>query len=79
MEKLYQLLQDNAFEALRSQRTLFDSTGWALEDLAAMELLVEWAETFDLGRDVHFENITSDPKDPYWLAETASDNVKHQR
>ena len=77
--ELYQLLQDNAFDALRSQRTLFDSTGWALEDLAAMELLVEWAETFDLGRDVHFENITDDPKDPYWLAETASDSVKHQR
>lgn len=77
--ELFRVLQDNDFESLRPRRTVFDSTGWALEDLAAMELLVEWAEALDLGRDVQFENITSDPKDPYWLAETASETAKHQR
>ena len=67
--ELYEVLQGDRSDALRGVRTVFDSTGWALEDLVAMEALVEWSEELGLGSEIQLECIPPDPKNPYVLAE----------
>ena len=69
--ELYKVLQGTDTESLRHVRTVFDSTGWALEDLVAMEALMEWSEELDLGREIQLESIPSDPKNPYVFADRA--------
>ncbi len=45
--------------------TVFDSTGWAVEDDAALRLAHDLAVRHDLGTDIILESIGSDPYDPY--------------
>lgn len=71
--ELYEILQGDGAESLRSARTVFDSTGWALEDLVAMEALVEWSEQLGLGSEILLETIPPDPKNPYVFADPADD------
>ena len=49
----------------RTQRTVFDSTGWAVEDDVALRLAVELAREHGLGQEVALERIPADPLDPY--------------
>lgn len=49
----------------REGLTVFDSTGWALEDLVAAELALEHAERLGLGLEVELQPIPEDPYDPY--------------
>jgi len=56
--------QEN-FTKYRHQKTVFDSTGWALEDWVVMELFVEYAIALGLGTEVELESIPEDPKSPY--------------
>jgi len=49
----------------RNEKTVFDSTGWALEDWVAMELFMEYAVKLGLGTEVELESISEDPKNPY--------------
>jgi ornithine cyclodeaminase/alanine dehydrogenase-like protein (mu-crystallin family) len=58
--------------ALRSRITVFDSTGWALEDEVAMELLMELALEMNLGTRVRLESIPEDPHDPYEFVRTGN-------
>jgi len=51
----------------RSRLTIFDSTGFALEDKVAMELFLGYAEKFGLGTDIAIESMPLDPLDPYSL------------
>ncbi len=67
--ELYALLQSGEQPELREMTTVFDSTGWALEDLVAMELLTDWGRELDLGVDFQLESIPADPKNPYVLAD----------
>ncbi len=53
------------FKAMQGCSTVFDSTGWALEDLVAVELLLEHARKFNLGTQVQIECVSKDPRDPY--------------
>ena len=53
------------FKKIRNERSVFDSTGWALEDQVAMELLLEHALELGLGQEVAIENILRDSKNPY--------------
>jgi ornithine cyclodeaminase/alanine dehydrogenase-like protein (mu-crystallin family) len=69
--ELYKVLQGAKSDSLRRVRTVFDSTGWALEDLVAMEALVEWSEQLDLGSEIQLESIPQDPKNPYVFADRA--------
>ena len=69
--ELYKILQGAESESLRHVRTVFDSTGWALEDLVAMEALVEWSDELDLGSEIQLESIPQDPKNPYVFADRA--------
>jgi L-lysine cyclodeaminase len=47
------------------QRSVFDSTGWALEDLVAMELFLEYATELGLGQEIEIEKMQEDAKNPY--------------
>jgi ornithine cyclodeaminase/alanine dehydrogenase-like protein (mu-crystallin family) len=67
--ELYEVIQGEGTDALRGVRTVFDSTGWALEDLIAMEALVDWSEELGLGSEIQLESIPPDPKNPYALAD----------
>ena len=53
------------FVARRHELTLFDSTGWAVEDDVALRLAVELAAERGLGTDVELEHLPADPYDPY--------------
>ena len=56
-----------ANEALRASVTVFDSTGWALEDLIAAELMLRHAERMDIGFAIDLQPNPADPYDPYEL------------
>jgi ornithine cyclodeaminase/alanine dehydrogenase-like protein (mu-crystallin family) len=49
----------------RERLTVFDSTGYALEDLLAMTLVVELALKHRIGNWIQFEAASSDPLNPY--------------
>ncbi|MGI9602000.1 MAG: ornithine cyclodeaminase family protein [Acidimicrobiales bacterium] len=45
--------------------TVFDSTGWALEDMVAAELILELAREHDAAISIDVQTVGSDPFDPY--------------
>lgn len=49
----------------RTRSTVFDSTGWALEDLVTLEMLIDYAGELGLGQHVALESVSEDPHDPY--------------
>ncbi len=51
--------------AVRQRTTVFDSTGWALEDMVCMEMFMEYAEAYGIGRFLELETISSDCRNPY--------------
>lgn len=55
------------FVDLRTQLTVFDSTGWAIEDDVALRLALELARAHDIGTDIELERLPADPYDPYDL------------
>lgn len=57
------------FQPQRHRRTVFDSTGWALEDQVAMHLLMEYATELGIGTRLAVEIVTEDPLDPYHFLE----------
>jgi ornithine cyclodeaminase/alanine dehydrogenase-like protein (mu-crystallin family) len=60
------VIQDEARHTkLRNELTVFDSTGWALEDHVSALIVLDYARKLGLGRDVVFECLPPDPKDPY--------------
>lgn len=52
-------------ERLRDSLTVFDSTGWALEDLIVAELMIAHAERLGEGVVVDLQPHPQDPYDPY--------------
>lgn len=62
--------QPARFEEHRARTTVFDSTGSALEDHAAIQLFVELAEELDVGRRLRIEHLPRDFYDPYDVAES---------
>lgn len=65
-----------SFAHLRSQMTVFDSTGFAVEDHAVLSVIQRHAERLELGHDVQLES-TSDPHDPYFGLNVADRGVTH--
>jgi len=49
----------------RQQITVFDSTGWAVEDDVALRLAVELAREHGIGTDIAIERLPQNPYDPY--------------
>ena len=52
-------------EALRAGLTVFDSTGFALEDQVALDLALEYARELGVGSAVEIQGAGDDPRDPY--------------
>lgn len=80
--ELHEVLKSGESVRLSRHRTVFDSTGWALEDLVAMEALIEWCAEIGVGRDLRLESIPLDPKNPYMLGDTntaKSDSNRYQQ
>ncbi len=53
------------YKHVKEQTSVFDSTGWALEDMVVMDLFLDLAKTFNIGLEVAIENISQDVKNPY--------------
>ncbi|WP_400077190.1 ornithine cyclodeaminase family protein [Winogradskyella sp. R77965] len=53
------------YTSAKNQRTVFDSTGWALEDQIVMDLFLDLATEFGIGQEIAIENISEDAKNPY--------------
>jgi ornithine cyclodeaminase/alanine dehydrogenase-like protein (mu-crystallin family) len=53
------------YQELKSKTTVFDSTGWPLEDLIVMELFLEYGLELGLGDEVAIEHLSEDVKNPY--------------
>jgi L-lysine cyclodeaminase len=61
---------------IQNQRSVFDSTGWSLEDAVVMELFAELAQELGLGKEMEIESIGGDAKSPYGFVETVSNTAK---
>ncbi|HQV33326.1 MAG TPA: ornithine cyclodeaminase family protein, partial [Calditrichia bacterium] len=53
------------FREFREKTTVFDSTGWALEDMVTLDLLIECANDLGIGTPLNIESLSEDPKNPY--------------
>jgi ornithine cyclodeaminase/alanine dehydrogenase-like protein (mu-crystallin family) len=63
---LLALLKNPALSApYRTQSTVFDSTGFALEDMVAMEVLLRHAQHLGLGQRHEVESMAYDALNPY--------------
>lgn len=61
------------FAEHRSQVSVFDSTGWALEDHVALQVLLDYARHLGLGVELELSGNGNDPKDPYDLGSARAD------
>lgn len=61
----------------REQTSVFDSTGWALEDHVALELMLAYAEALGVGRRLQLESASHDPHDPYGFLLNSLPVIKH--
>ena len=53
------------FTHVKNQRSVFDSTGWALEDQVVMELFLDLGKKLGLGVEIEIESLSEDAKNPY--------------
>jgi ornithine cyclodeaminase/alanine dehydrogenase-like protein (mu-crystallin family) len=53
------------YAMLQQQLTVFDSTGFALEDLVVMELFLKHASEHSIGTEIGIESLSKDPRNPY--------------
>ena len=53
------------FRASQAALTVFDSTGWALEDMVAAELFIEHARALGIGLRLQLQADPDDPYNPY--------------
>lgn len=66
---LWELVQrPERADYLQERLTVFDSTGWALEDDAAMHLFMRYAAELQLGTRLAVEIISEDAVNPYHFA-----------
>jgi L-lysine cyclodeaminase len=59
---------------LQNERSVFDSTGWALEDKVVMDLFLDCASELGLGQELEIEHMPSDTKNPYYFVK--AENLK---
>lgn len=65
------LREPGSFDEYRDKTTVFDSTGWAVEDHVITEILIKSAKALGIGTPVQIEGVCDDPKNPYgFLQET---------
>lgn len=67
-----------SYGSVKEQLSVFDSTGWALEDSVVMNLFMEVADELGIGTELVIENILTDAKNPYqFLVEKIEEPIKH--
>ena len=77
---LVHVLRDaSRHSALQQRPSVFDSTGWAVEDQVAMDLVLAYAEDLGIGTQIELESVTNDPRDPYEFLSRASVKNKPRR
>jgi ornithine cyclodeaminase/alanine dehydrogenase-like protein (mu-crystallin family) len=63
---LVEIVQNSdKYAYLQNERTVFDSTGWALEDKIVMDLFLDCASELGLGQELDIEHRPGDTKNPY--------------
>ncbi len=64
--ELVTVIQNSAaFEYIKDKCSVFDSTGWALEDQVVINLFIDLATKLGIGEKMVIENISEDAKNPY--------------
>jgi len=64
--ELYQVVQyPLQYESFKNQISVFDSTGWALEDMVVFNLFMDLAKKHDVGEFMQIEYVPEDAKNPY--------------
>ena len=59
------LKSEDQYLDARSELTVFDSTGWALEDQVAMDLILDFAQQHSAGTRISIEALSGDARNPY--------------
>jgi len=59
------------YQGSQRELTVFDSTGWGVEDHVIASKMIDFAREFGLGQDIELECLPPDPRDPYSLVEPA--------
>lgn len=55
----------NKYKYIQDRRSVFDSTGWALEDHVVMDLMIKYANELQIGSKLAIEYFPEDTKNPY--------------
>lgn len=64
--ELFEVVQHpNAYQQYQHQLTVFDSTGFALEDQVAMNMLLDYATELQIGTWLCLESASAEVKNPY--------------
>lgn len=66
----YVVKRKESFLKYQSQLTVFDSTGYPLEDQTVSELILEYGESLGIGTEIEIEGSFSDVKNPYSFLES---------
>jgi len=53
------------YKYIQDRRSVFDSTGWALEDHVVMDLMINYARELNIGKQLAIEYFPQDTKHPY--------------
>ena len=63
---LVEIVQNpDKYAYVQNERSVFDSTGWALEDKIVMDLFLDCALKLGLGQELEIEHRPNDTKNPY--------------
>ncbi len=64
--ELHQIIKaPTRYRHLPDDLTLFDSTGWAIEDMVASKMMMAYADELHIGSDIELEMVSSDHRNPY--------------
>ena len=66
--------QTDQYVQAQQRCTVFDSTGWALEDIVTMAMFSEYAAELKLGHQLQLETISTDYLNPYAFIQQNIDN-----
>jgi ornithine cyclodeaminase/alanine dehydrogenase-like protein (mu-crystallin family) len=53
------------YSSFQNSCTVFDSTGWALEDHVTVELFANYGQELGCGTEITLGNVVQDPRNPY--------------
>ncbi|MEL6669087.1 MAG: ornithine cyclodeaminase family protein [Bacteroidota bacterium] len=53
------------YQYTKTQRSVYDSTGWALQDKITFSLFMDWGKKLGMGQFIEIENMSGDASNPY--------------